>query len=124
MKKVLVLLALVALIISACMVESDFVQVGFYRKVTAISTNRVYSYYVKNFEDNPEMWKKMEDFAKSQPYTQRGITAVFFFNDRQNTPDVTLIGLEFPESYEPYCVAGYWKWPTGVEDFKEYPFKK
>jgi hypothetical protein len=111
------------LTIIACTADSGFEQVGYFKKSVGNSNNRVFSFYVRNFEDSAAMWEKIENHAKAQMYTQGGLTAVLYFNDRTNTPDVTLVGLEFPQSYEKYCVAGYWKYPTGKQEFHKYPFK-
>ena len=99
--------------------------VGYYKKELANGSNkRVYSFFVKEFDkNNPEMWQELEEQAKDQMYTNGGLTVVLFFKDKSTTPDVTMSGLEFPKKYEPYCVAGYWKYPNGNERFFKYPFK-
>ena len=109
---------------SGSAISNNFEQVGYYKKkLHNGSNNRVFSFYVKNFSDKPTIWKKMEQFAKKQMYTSGGSTTVFFFSDRNNTPDVTFVAEQFDAKYEKYCVAAYWKYPTGVEKFSKYPFK-
>lgn len=105
--------------------SSDFEQVGYYKKEMPNGSNmRVFSIFVKNFQDDESTWAKIIKYAKSQMYSERGNTFVFFFNDRSNTPDVTFTGAEFPTIYEKYCIAAFWKYPSGKEEFSKYPFTK
>jgi hypothetical protein len=48
---------------------------------------------------------------------------VFYFNDLQHTPDITSTGYEFPKEYEPYCIAGFWRYADGREKFVMWPLK-
>jgi hypothetical protein len=84
---------------------------------------KLYSIYVKDFVDTPEMWAQIEKYGRAQLYTPGGMTTVFFFNDINNTPDVTIVGMEFDQKYEKYCIAGYWKYPNQSEEFQKFPFK-
>jgi len=124
----IIILVLLAIIFISYIISqingSDFDDIGYHKKETLNGSNfRVYSVYVKNFNDTPEMWDKILDYAKNKMYTEGGTTIVFFFNDKSNTPDVTFVGKDFDKKYEKYCVAGYWKYPTGKETFNKYPFK-
>jgi len=95
--------------------------IGF--KNEAGGTNYYYSIYVQNFDDNNgNTWDDIEHFAKTKPYTEKGLTVIFFFNNQKYTPEMTR-DLEFAPVYDKYCVAGYWHYPTGKEEFKIYPFK-
>jgi len=103
---------------------NNFEDVGYYKMKTKNGSNsRVYSVYVNDFSDSPEIWDKIQKYAKNKMYTAGGTTIVFFFNDKNNTPDVTYVGAEFDKKYEKYCVAAFWKYPTGKETFGKYPFK-
>ena len=91
-----------------------FEDIGYYKK----SPSRVFSVYTSSVDSI-----RIEEYAKNKPYTPGGMTMVFFFNDKMNTPDVTFVGAEFDKKYEKYCIAVYRKYPNGDEDF-EYPFKE
>ena len=105
--------------------SGQFEQVGYHKKTLSNGANfRVFSIYVSEFRDDPDMWSKIQSHAKLQSYTPGGTTTVFFFKNRDMTPDVTFVGEKFDEKYEPYCVAGYWKYPTGNEQFSKFPFEK
>ena len=104
--------------------NGQFEQIGYYKKALANGANfRVFSVYVNEFKDTSDVWSKIEDYARLKMYTPGGTTMVFFFKDRNMTPDVTFVGENFDKKYEIYCVAGYWKYPNGKEKFAKYPFK-
>jgi len=90
----------------------------------------VKTYYVSNFKDDPQVWADIEKHAKNETWFEGDSLAIFYFNDEQHTPGdiVTLAkdidtALNFPDSYNQYCVAGYWKYPNGNEQFIKYPLK-
>lgn len=99
--------------------KSNFEMVGFYYRKTPPQLS-VASYYT-NSTDKEEI---LEYAKKAFSWNGRETIIIFFFNDRANTPNVTYSGVNWPEQYEPYCVAMYSKMPTGLESFEEYPFKK
>ena len=104
--------------------SNNFEQVGYFKKKLPNGSNdRVFSFYVKNFSDNEKTWTEIEKFAKRRMYTSGGFTTVFFFNNRHYTPDVTFVAELFDVKYEKYCVAAYWKYANGHEQFSRYPFK-
>jgi hypothetical protein len=104
--------------------SDEFEQVGYYKKKLINGSNdRVFSFFIKNFSDDATTWNKIEKFSKSQMYTSGGCTTVFFFNNRNYTPDVTFVAEQFDEKYDYYCVAAYWKYPSGIEKFSKYPFR-
>jgi hypothetical protein len=37
---------------------------------------------------------------------------------------VTYTAEQFDNKYEKNCIAAYWKYSTGIERFKRYPFKE
>lgn len=87
------------------------------------ATNYFYSIYVENFDgENGNTWDDLEHYAKSKDYTNKGLTVVFFFNSKKYTPKLDRT-LDIAEIYDKHCVAGYWHYPTGIEEFKIYPFK-
>jgi len=115
----------------------QFEQMGYFKAAPGEKGNnasgdvRVMTYYVSNFKDDPQVWADIEKHAKSQPWFKGDATTIFYFNDKQHTPGdiVTLAkdyntALSFPESYDKYCVAGYWKFTNGKEKFVKYPLKK
>ncbi len=120
-----VMILLIFLAGSIMMDSEPAKEIGYFKEVLLNGSNkRVYSLYVKDFnKDDPEMWQGLEEQAKGKMYSNGGLTVVLFFESEGTTPDVTLSGLEFPEKYKPYCVAGYWKYPNGNEKFVKYPFK-
>jgi hypothetical protein len=114
MKKLLVLISLLFLLVGC---SSNFEQVGYYINS---SGGRVLSFYVKNVD-----WEEIEKHAIKQTiYFSNPFTAVFYFNNRSNTPNVTYCGIQFPDKYERYCVAAYWIYPNKTTKFSKYPFKK
>ncbi len=98
---------------SSVQLKSIFETIGYYKK----HPTRVFSVYT-----NSKDFREIKLNAKKKMYTSSGMTMVFFFNDKTNTPDVTFVGAEFDKKYEKYCIAAYRKYPNGDEDF-EYPFK-
>jgi hypothetical protein len=105
-------------------IDNRFEQVGYYkRQLPNGSYHRVFLFYVKNFSDDAATWKQIEICGKEQMFTKGGSTSVFFFNNRNYTPDVTFIAEQFGPMYEAYCIAAYWKYPSGVDKFSKHPFK-
>lgn len=122
---IVVVIGILVYLLSTLLNQNDeFVTIGYYKKATPYvsSYNRVFSIYVKNFSDTPEMWAKIQKFAKEQMYTSGGNTVVLFFDDLLHTPDVTYTGLEFDKKYERYCIASFYRYPNGKMEFYKYPF--
>ncbi len=114
----------------------QFEEIGYFKAApnekgnNASGNVRVKTYYVGNFKDDPQVWADIEKHAKSEMWSEGGVTIIFYFNDKQHTPGdiITLAkdyetALSFPESYNKYCVAGYWKYTDGREKFIKYPLK-
>lgn len=99
---------------------SRFEEIGYYKS----NKQRVYSVYVNNFTGSTADFGEMFKHAQSKMYTEGGSTIVFFFNNKSNTPNVSLTGANFSKQYEPNCVAAYWKYPNGKEDYAHYPFNR
>jgi hypothetical protein len=53
---------------------------------TRKSVFRWYTYYVENYADTKETDNKMIQIAKQLPFSEDGLTEVFFFNDKANAP--------------------------------------
>lgn len=113
-----------------------FVSKGYFRAEPGKKGNngygvvRIMTIYVDKFRDNPDVWKDIEIYAKKQPWELGDVTIIFFYNDESNTPGdiITLAptydaALNFPEKYDQYCIAGYWRLSNGYEKFIKYPFK-
>ena len=84
---------------------------------------RLITVYVSQFTDKLSVWMQIFDYANKLPLTQGGYTAVFFFNNRQDTPEIEYFTEEFEPASEARCVAGYWKYSNGTDIFRQYPFK-
>jgi hypothetical protein len=70
-------------------------------EVVSSHQEKVFTVYApdKNF-------KSMENFAKKLTGAKKG-AHVIFFDSKKNTPDISVIGLEYPSSYDKYQVAVY-----------------
>ena len=96
-----------------------FDMVGYFKVRNALGANvRVFSFYTTENDSS-----KIQEHAKRRPYTKGGSTTVFYFNSRENTPDVTFVREQFDNRYEPYCIAAYWRFPNGTDKFQEKPFE-
>ena len=111
----------------------SFEEVGYFKDGSTFGQNqRVKSVYVVNFKDDPQVWQEIEDYAKKEDFiwSKGDFDVIFFYNDKENTPgDVITLAkdfdtaMNFTEKYDQYCVAGYWHYTNGSEEFKKYPFK-
>jgi len=83
--------------------------------------------YVENFKDDPTVWADIESYAKNSMWSPGGITILFFFNNKANTPGNAITHLDYktainlPMRYNEYCIANYYHWTTGKEKFTKYP---
>ena len=110
----------------------SFEEVGYFKDGSTFGQNqRVKSVYVVNFKDDPQVWQEIEDYAKKEDDWMEGnVTVIFFFDDKENMPkdEITFAkdfetAMNFPEKYDQYCVAGYWHYTNGSEEFRKYPLK-
>jgi hypothetical protein len=139
MKKFIVLSVILVLFIGlvGCSTSTStnsnvkFEIMGYFKTSTNESVTRVQSVYVENFKDDPQVWADIENYAKNLEWISGDMDVVFFFNDRSNTPadDISLASdyetaMNFAEKYNQYCVAGYWHYTTGKEQFTQFPFKE
>jgi len=84
---------------------------------------RLFTVYVARFTANKSVWMQIFDYANKLPLTREGYTAVFFFDSRENTPEIDYFTEGFEPSSESRCVAGYWKYSNGTDIFRQYPFE-
>jgi hypothetical protein len=99
---------------------SGFQQIGFWQK----ADNRLYTIYASD-----EDWVAMEEYADRKPYKTGKTTSVFFFNNRNGTPDVTkyqglwsdVIDRIYADGDTTYWIARYDRFPSGEAIFKRYP---
>ena len=93
-----------------------------YEKVSEFvgeSSNRSYAFYAKvvNFED-------IQNHARLQPWSRGSATNVFYFDDREFTPEVLAgAGNIIEEKHKEHCVAAYYRWDSGEEEFIQYPYR-
>ena len=92
--------------------RAQFERIGYHKKASQGSYLRVFSIYTPG-----EDWSAMAKYAKSQMWSEGGVTGVLFFDNRENTPDVTFVGREYPERYDSFLVAVYYRWQDGSEQF-------
>ena len=78
---------------------------------------RVYAAYTNDPDsmwDN-EKWKssiKKKILKKANRYS-----TILIFDSKENTPNVTKKGMNYPKKYDRYMVCGYWSYPTGLKKF-------
>ncbi len=131
MKKILIILLIVfvGIIVFIAWPQSgpSFRLVSYYQTDVGYpettGTRRVQSIYVNNFEDTPEVWETIEKYAKKLTWFEGDANFIFFFKDKENTPDVTTTTAKFFDAkYEKYCIAAYYRLTSEEELFKKYPF--
>ena len=55
---------------------------------------------------NPEWYIAMKVKMKTQ---KNGDVTVLLFNSKENTPNITKLGFDYPSSFDKHMVCGYWK---------------
>ena len=105
---------LVCLIIAGCDLRPPCEDIGFWKK----KGTRVYSIYTRTAD-----FKVIKEYARKKPWTPGRITVAYFFNDRDETPDISMykIGYQIPKRYDPYMVAKYQRLGNGKEKFVRNP---
>jgi hypothetical protein len=93
--------------------NSNIEQIGYWKK----NNTRVFSVYTKTTD-----FQEMKEYGKKQMHTMGRTTTVYFFNNKEYTPDVTLLEdpYQFSKKYEPYWIATYQKYPEGKEEFTKH----
>lgn len=115
---------LIAIVVYYLFLPSNFEVVGYHKKQMTNGSNfRVYSVAVKSFQDSQSFWDKMKSFGDEQIFTNGGQTIVYFFNGKNNTPNVSTTGISFDKKYEPYCLAVYRKTTGKPVAFNKHPFE-
>jgi len=66
-------------------------------------------------------WSAMEMFGQMQPHAEGGNTIILFFNDIQNTPDISQTGVHFDENFNPHWIATYYRYPNGTDRLIKFP---
>ena len=141
MKKIILALVIFVLFVTftGCSSSSStnqssvsFEEVGYFKDGASTfgQNHRLKSVYVANFKDDPQVWQEIEDYAKKDVWFKGDVTVIFFFDDKENMPndEITFAkdfetAMNFPEKYDQYCVAGYWHYTNGSEEFRKYPLK-
>lgn len=98
-------------------IADTFEKIGYWRK----ENTRVYSVFTPHLD-----WTAMSEYAKSREWDEGGTTIVYFFNSRENTPNISEMEnpYEWSDKHKPYWVAIYSKYPKGPGEFIQYPAKK
>jgi len=128
-KVILILLAFSFVFLCGCASESKtslkFNDESVYSRKTDLGKYLLWIVSVDNFQDTTETWQAIEDHAKHGLYwgASGNMSTVFFFKKGELMPDVTTIGENFDAKYNSYCIAGYWKYPQGNDQFTKYPLK-
>lgn len=105
--------AIAVILLTSCTAKADgFERVGYWKK----DKNRVFSIYSLSND-----LKAIESYAKRLPWSPGYSTAAYFFNNRGNTPDITLAQdpYQWPKKFEPYWIAVYWHNANGTESFNQ-----
>src|SRR6056297_2459022 len=81
---------------------SDFEQIDYY-KVDKPPV-RALTYYTSSKDS-----LKIRRHAQAQPWDTNGVLQVFYFDDRDHTPEVKNLSFDYNKEYEKHCVAIYRK---------------
>ena len=84
------------------------------------STNKSAGIYVAYTNDADSLWinKEWVKSIKNKMVTlSSSYSIILLFNSKENTPDVAIIGMNYPTDYDKYMVCGYWKYPSGKKKF-------
>jgi hypothetical protein len=102
---------------------SFFVMSSFYEEREEALNRKIITVFVQNFHESKVVWEYIFDYGNKMPLVKEGYTAVFFFNNRHYTPILDAFTEEVDSEYQPYCVAGYWKYSNGTDICRQYPYK-
>jgi hypothetical protein len=100
--------------------EGEFIEMAKYRNEN--NTGPVIRVYAVLASDT--LWNEMKAYGDFMPHTKYGNTKVFFFLDKENTPE-RLSSTEpyFDSHFQSNCVAQFEKTAMGEARFKKYPFR-
>lgn len=100
--------------------EGDFREVAFYRNEN--NTGPVIRIYAVTVSDT--LWEEMKQYGEFMPHTKYGTTKVYYFRDGDPVPRELVPGEKnFPDNYNPYCLAKYEKDNMGKVSYVRYPLK-
>ena len=89
--------------------------------------NRVFTVFASDTN-----WTSLQEHAINKMYSRGNFTFVFFFDDKNMTPDITNLKFTYVSEavdyiydlgYIDHCIAQYSRYPTGISDFTKYPGK-
>ena len=93
---------------------SEFEKIGYYKN----GKIRIRSYYTSTMD-----FEKIKNHARTMPWTEGGVTHIYYFDDKENTPNVSHLGVKFSPRFKKSCIASYNKLTHNEENFEKYPFK-
>jgi hypothetical protein len=86
--------------------------------------NKTVSFYVENFAEEGDCWKKVEDYASTVSIEKGKNAQVFFFNCPHHTTEVKASDFKLDPEYQSYCVARLDITPDGKKTFNKMPYDK
>lgn len=86
--------------------------------------NKTVSFYVENFAEEGDCWKKVEDYATTVSMEKGKNAQVFFFNCPHHTTEVKASDFKLDPEYQSYCVARLDISPDGKKTFNKMPYPK
>jgi|GEM_PF-4335460 hypothetical protein len=86
--------------------------------------NKTVSFYVENFAEEGDCWKKVEDYASTVSMEKGKNAKVFFFNCPHHTTEVKASDFKLDPEYQSYCVARLDVTPDGKKTFNKMPYDK
>lgn len=86
--------------------------------------NKTVSFYVENFAEEGDCWKKVEDYAATVSIEKGKNAQVFFFNCPHHTTEVKASDFKLDPEYQSYCVARLDISPDGKKTFNKMPYDK
>lgn len=115
----LIYIIVIAVIFGGCVSickddNNGFKQVGYFKSNESPYT-RIFSVYTEVTDID-----SLAGYARKKPFTDGGFTTVLFFNNKENTPDVTFSAWNYDESKNDYLVFKFVKKGNGVEELTEY----
>ena len=96
--------------------QVEFDNIGYFEKGQPPA--RVLTYYT-----TCEDMTKIKEHAKRQSWEEGAILQVFYFDEREFTPNVDHLSLNFDSEYKEHCIAFYRKLSKGRDTFQKYPYK-
>ena len=101
---------------NGCKPSGEFEKVGYF--INEDPKVRIYSYYTQ-----VEDFDRIKSHAQSLPWSEGGVTHVYYFDDRENTPNVTHLGVKLKPRFRKNCIAYFYKLTNKKENFTKHPFE-